>query len=1026
MAGHCFLSYSSVDGLEFALRLRDALEAGPPSIGLWFDKRDLQAGLDWDEQLAGAIRDAEGVLFVMTLDSVTPNSVCKKEWTRALKYKKPVIPLLVHPTAEMPFSLEPRQYIDFTGSFDAGLARLRQRLEWQRSPAGIVQALRDRVEDARRDAAREMDAAKQARAVEDLRQFQQQLAEQERAVKDPAAAAQRVAASIAAGIERERQPAPAAAKVRHGRFLNPPPLVAPTYFQDRTVETKLLAEFLKDEARRLVMVIGRGGIGKTAMVCRLLKAVEGGALPDDLGPLAVDGIVYLSTRGARRLNATNLYSDLLKLLPSETARPLDMLLRHPQASMRTKFGEMLAAFSVQRVVVLLDNLEDMVDPGNFDLQDGELDDALRAVLEAPPHSIKLIITSRIAPRALALVQPGRQIRLDLDEGLESPHAEQLLRDMDVDGKVGLRGAPVPLLAEARARTRGYPRALEALFAILSADRDTSLAELLHEQTTPAGARSRLQLPENVVEALVGEAFARLDPAAEHVMQALAVYGHRVTPTAVDYLLQPFQLGVDSEPVLKRLTNMHLVRKERDRYYLHPVDSAYAFERVPVGTSADRDVSPPPFTRIALTHRAADYFVEVRTSSDTWRTIDDVSAQLSEFELRCAVEEYDAAVHVLLQIDDQLQLWGYYSTQLTLWERLVGHLGHAVLEATAQNQLGQVRFRMGHYDRALEHFTSGLGTGLAAENLSCVSASLSGLAHCHGDLGRTALAIEHYKRGLEIARQSGDRQHEAADLGNIGFFTAELGDTRGAIDYHQRAMAIYEQCDDPDGLTISRGNLGAQHAELGDHDAALAQCTQALTAARAINYRYSEAVNLTYLADILADREDWAKAIEHYQLARDVAGTIGNAQFAVTALHGMALAYVASGRLPEARAAIDEAQTYNVPRSNGHVHALSGIIRLAQGEAAANQFTASVASAEEILTGTPRHGKAWDAKALALAGLTLCGGIDRVDGCIAAYREARAINREPGVVGRVLRLFDLLARSDAAGVLTAARPAAAGV
>src|SRR5262249_6726207 len=101
MAGQCFLSYSSVDGLEFALRLRDALEAGPPSIGLWFDKRDLQAGIDWDEQLAGAIRDAEGVLFVMTLDSVTPNSVCKKEWTRALKYKKPVIPLLVHPTAEM-------------------------------------------------------------------------------------------------------------------------------------------------------------------------------------------------------------------------------------------------------------------------------------------------------------------------------------------------------------------------------------------------------------------------------------------------------------------------------------------------------------------------------------------------------------------------------------------------------------------------------------------------------------------------------------------------------------------------------------------------------------------------------------------------------------------------------------------------------------------------------------------------------------------------------------------------------------
>ena len=49
---------------------------------------------------------------------------------------------------------------------------------------------------------------------------------------------------------------------------------------------------------------------------------------------------------------------------------------------------------------------------------------------------------------------------------------------------------------------GYPRALEALAAILAADRGTTLPELLAET---AG------LPGNVVEALVGEAFSRLRP-----------------------------------------------------------------------------------------------------------------------------------------------------------------------------------------------------------------------------------------------------------------------------------------------------------------------------------------------------------------------------------------------------------------------------------------------------------------------------------------------------------------------------------
>ena len=51
---------------------------------------------------------------------------------------------------------------------------------------------------------------------------------------------------------------------------------------------------------------------------------------------------------------------------------------------------------------------------------------------------------------------------------------------------------------------------------------------------------------------MGEAFSRLDPAAQQAMQALAIYGRPVTPAAVDYLLQPYLPGVNSAPVLNRL------------------------------------------------------------------------------------------------------------------------------------------------------------------------------------------------------------------------------------------------------------------------------------------------------------------------------------------------------------------------------------------------------------------------------------------------------------------------------------------
>jgi hypothetical protein len=93
LTGHYFVSYSRIDAAKEAPWLADTLAEGPTRFPLWVDKRELRPGEDWDEQIVEAIKTCRGLLFVMTTDSVRPNSMCKREWTRALKYKKPVIPL---------------------------------------------------------------------------------------------------------------------------------------------------------------------------------------------------------------------------------------------------------------------------------------------------------------------------------------------------------------------------------------------------------------------------------------------------------------------------------------------------------------------------------------------------------------------------------------------------------------------------------------------------------------------------------------------------------------------------------------------------------------------------------------------------------------------------------------------------------------------------------------------------------------------------------------------------------------------
>jgi lysozyme family protein len=186
-----FISYSGVDGSDFALKLCDDLQSGPPSFEAWLDKRRLQTGTDdWDKQIEEAIRDCESLIFLMTLDSVEDGSVCKNEWVQALKYKKPILLVRFHAKAEPPFRLNSRQFIDFTGNFETGLARLRKDLQYLSSPRGVLQAMQYRLNDAQRDLRRASDPTETGRIKDEIEQLKKQIAEQKRIVENPEAAAQ--------------------------------------------------------------------------------------------------------------------------------------------------------------------------------------------------------------------------------------------------------------------------------------------------------------------------------------------------------------------------------------------------------------------------------------------------------------------------------------------------------------------------------------------------------------------------------------------------------------------------------------------------------------------------------------------------------------------------------------------------------------------------------------------------------------------------------------------------------------------
>ncbi len=141
---------------------------------------------------------------------------------------------------------------------------------------------------------------------------------------------------MTSGLQREQVPAEPQL-VRTSKFVNPPPAVAPGWFQDRQVETALLARHIGDPGIRIVTVLGRGGIGKTAILRRLLKGLEAGRIPDidgDAGRISVGGIVYLSHNGVHQVNYPTLVADLLRLLPDDQTQRLQRLYQDPQHTPR--------------------------------------------------------------------------------------------------------------------------------------------------------------------------------------------------------------------------------------------------------------------------------------------------------------------------------------------------------------------------------------------------------------------------------------------------------------------------------------------------------------------------------------------------------------------------------------------------------------------------------------------------------------------------------------------------------------------
>ena len=377
----------------------------------------------------------------------------------------------------------------------------------------------------------------------------------------------------------------------------------------------------------------------------------------------------------------------------------------------------------------------------------------------------------------------------------------------------------------------------------------------------------------------------------------------MSAVGVDFLLRPVNPTTDAAPILTRLVRRQLVRFHDGNYYLHPVDRDYARSQLPAGSPGD---SPAAFTLTGLQARAADYYTQIRTPRESWRTLEDLRPQLAEFELRCDSGDYDTAATVLQDIDfDYLQVWGHYRTLIDLHGRIHGKITDPALNVTHLASLGHCHYSLGDYRQAIDLHTQALAIARDIGDRQGEGAALGNLGLCYSSLGDYRQAIDLHTQALAIARDIGDRQGEGIELGNLGLCHDSLGDYRQAIDLHTQALAIARDIGDRQGEGADLGNLGICHYSLGDYRRAIDLHTQALAIARDIGYREGEGVELGNLGLPLS-LGDYRQAIDLLTQALAIARDIGNRYGEAIALDYLGRAWLASGDARQAVTLLEQA------------------------------------------------------------------------------------------------------------------------
>lgn len=467
--------------------------------------------------------------------------------------------------------------------------------------------------------------------------------------------------------------------------------------------------------------------------------------------------------------------------------------------------------------------------------------------------------------------------------------------------------------------------------------------------------------------------------------------------------------------------------------------------------------PPAYTRRSLELRTAEYYASVRKPKGEWKTLEDLSPQLAEYEHYVTARDYDKAAQLLDLIDaDYLYQWGYYTHVIKLREKLLKKLQYLSFSANNLRRLGNAYYEVGNREDALKCYQQALLIAQESRDRLEESAIFGKLGVAHYDLGNIEKAKKYVDIAVSIAREIQNRRMIGIQVGRLGMIYRNLGQLSLALDCYRESLPIMREVKDYRYQADQSSGLGLVYYQMGQMEQSLSLFQESLSIARQINFRWGESLCYGYLGLSYQALGELDKAVHHFKEALNIAREIGHRQRQSVWLGTLGDVFYALGRTQQAFQCYEEsllilreihdvriesyqllglcrmrlgdgelqdayhlAQTaldFNVPETNYQIALMLGIVCLYNSIPQAQAiFTDAINRCQSRLKNMSRLYKPCYVLAAARVGQAICDPrwrdsnqrTDLLAPALAEYCRSLDITAAPGVVSDALRDLELI-------------------